>query len=87
MAAYLAVLMQMARDKLGEGWLHYDHAFRQATVKQPDLQSATVLLFVHQSVSAAHQYLSPLFSDVVIPLYHLVSRNDRMQYDAPQGSC
>ena len=86
MAAYLAVLMQMARDKLGEGWLHYDHAFRQATVKQSDLQSATILLFV-QSVSAAHQYLSPLFSDVVIPLYHLVSRNDQMQYDAPQDSC
>lgn len=87
MAAYLAVLMQMARDKLGEGWLHYDHAFRQATVKQPDLQSATFLLFVHQSISAAHQYLSPFFSDVVIPLYHLVSRNDQMQYDAPQASC
>ena len=28
-----------------------------------------------------------LFSGVVVPLYHLVSRNDWMRYDAPQDSC
>ena len=47
---------------------------------------ATVLLSVHQFPLRAGPCCA-LFSGVVVPLYHLVSRSDRMQYEAPQDSC
>ena len=48
--------------------------------------AATVLLSVHQSPLRTGPCLA-LFSAVVVPLYHLASRNDRMRYDAPRDSC
>ena len=48
--------------------------------------AATVILSVHQSPLCTGACLT-FFSAVVVPLYHLASRNDRMQYDAPQDSC
>ena len=49
-----------------------------------------MMIIMGVSLSAMVLHASPcfaLFSGVVVPLYHLASRNDRMRYDAPQDSC
>ena len=46
---------------------------------------ATILLSVHQFLLCAGPCLT-LFSGVVVHLYHLASRNDRMRYDAQRNS-
>ena len=38
MAAYVAIIMRLARDKPGEAWLRYNQAFWQAAATRPELQ-------------------------------------------------
>lgn len=37
MAAYLTIIMRLARNRPEEAWLRYDRAFQQAAVMHPDL--------------------------------------------------